>query len=257
MADSELVWKIWRWWRKIWLRQHSKPSAPSLKEWCCSTCSSIFPLENPSREPSTKRPLTYARETMQSGIDLRNWYKRKIFRNWYKRKIFSKLLKILSLRRDSSEGNWGLLDLTLSILGGINYSSLPSEVCLRQTRDVILNPACRLFFVLIKVVAFLQVYSMFNDELNSVKKELSAKITNVLPHQPKYAGAAHWARALRRRIDRPMAVSGWMFIRSLWVVLFFVFGKNFFTNIFLVTMFWIASFGDLTHFEGFIYFCWF
>ncbi|XP_076804743.1 dynein axonemal heavy chain 2-like [Clavelina lepadiformis] len=51
-----------------------------------------------------------------------------------------------------------------------------------------------------------EVYSMFNDELNNVKKELSSKLTNMMAHQPKYAGAAHWARALKRRIDRPMEV---------------------------------------------------
>ena len=52
----------------------------------------------------------------------------------------------------------------------------------------------------------MQVYSMFNEELNNVKKELSSKVTNMLPHLPKYAGSAHWARALKRRIDRPMEV---------------------------------------------------
>uniref|UniRef100_H2ZI79 Dynein axonemal heavy chain 2 n=1 Tax=Ciona savignyi TaxID=51511 RepID=H2ZI79_CIOSA len=51
-----------------------------------------------------------------------------------------------------------------------------------------------------------EVYSMFNDELNCVKKELSSKASNLMAHQPKYAGAAHWARALKRRIDRPMEV---------------------------------------------------
>ena len=47
---------------------------------------------------------------------------------------------------------------------------------------------------------------MFNEELNNVKKELSSKVTNMMPHLPKYAGSAHWARALKRRIDRPMEV---------------------------------------------------
>nr|XP_039250408.1 dynein heavy chain 2, axonemal-like [Styela clava] len=51
-----------------------------------------------------------------------------------------------------------------------------------------------------------EVYSVFNEELNNVKKELSSKATNLLPWQAKYAGAAHWARALKRRIDRPMEV---------------------------------------------------
>ena len=48
---------------------------------------------------------------------------------------------------------------------------------------------------------------MFNEELNNVKKELSSKVTNLMAHQPKYAGAAHWARALKRRTDRPMEVT--------------------------------------------------
>lgn len=52
-----------------------------------------------------------------------------------------------------------------------------------------------------------QVYSMFNDVLNNVKKELSYKSTNLMPQHPKYAGAAHWARGLKRRIDRPMEVN--------------------------------------------------
>merc|ERR1712096_269513 len=51
-----------------------------------------------------------------------------------------------------------------------------------------------------------EVYQMFNDELGRVKKELSSKQVHVLPHQPKYAGAATWARGLKRRIDRQMQI---------------------------------------------------
>ena len=47
---------------------------------------------------------------------------------------------------------------------------------------------------------------MFNEELNQVKKELSSKAANTMLHQPKYAGAAHWARCLKHRIDIPMEV---------------------------------------------------
>ena len=47
---------------------------------------------------------------------------------------------------------------------------------------------------------------MFNEELNNVKKELSSKAANIMFHQPKYAGAAHWARSLKHRIDVPMEV---------------------------------------------------
>lgn len=60
---------------------------------------------------------------------------------------------------------------------------------------------------------------MFNDELNNVKKELSSKLTNMMSHQPKYAGAAHWARALKRRIDRPMQVCANIF-RALLLVIY-------------------------------------
>ena len=47
---------------------------------------------------------------------------------------------------------------------------------------------------------------MFNEELNLVKKEFNTKTPNLTPTQPKFAGAAAWARALKRRIDRPMDV---------------------------------------------------
>ncbi|KAL5251273.1 hypothetical protein ACHWQZ_G016836 [Mnemiopsis leidyi] len=50
------------------------------------------------------------------------------------------------------------------------------------------------------------VYQKFNEELNLVKKEFNTKTPNLTPTQPKFAGAAAWARALKRRIDRPMDV---------------------------------------------------
>ena len=51
------------------------------------------------------------------------------------------------------------------------------------------------------------VYQKFNEELNLVKKEFNTKTPNLTPTQPKFAGAAAWARALKRRVDRPMDVS--------------------------------------------------
>ncbi|XP_063042411.1 dynein axonemal heavy chain 2 [Engraulis encrasicolus] len=50
------------------------------------------------------------------------------------------------------------------------------------------------------------VYGLFNRELSLVNKELSRKSFYLPPHMPKNAGQAHWARALRRRIDKPMEV---------------------------------------------------
>ncbi|XP_045081518.1 dynein axonemal heavy chain 2 isoform X2 [Coregonus clupeaformis] len=50
------------------------------------------------------------------------------------------------------------------------------------------------------------VYGLFNRELNLVNKELSKKVFHTPAHMPLHAGQAHWARALRRRIERPMEV---------------------------------------------------
>ncbi|KAL0970220.1 hypothetical protein UPYG_G00238880 [Umbra pygmaea] len=47
------------------------------------------------------------------------------------------------------------------------------------------------------------VYGLFRKELNLVNRELSKK-PHMAPHMPHYAGQAHWARALRRRVDRSM-----------------------------------------------------
>ncbi|KAL3846382.1 hypothetical protein ACJMK2_017380 [Sinanodonta woodiana] len=49
-----------------------------------------------------------------------------------------------------------------------------------------------------------EVYNMFNEELNAVKKELTQK---AIPHSsihPKFAGQGLWARHLKRRIERSM-----------------------------------------------------
>ncbi|MGH0186895.1 UNVERIFIED_CONTAM: hypothetical protein FKN15_022868, partial [Acipenser sinensis] len=50
------------------------------------------------------------------------------------------------------------------------------------------------------------VYALYNDELSRVSRELSRKICILPAHMPQYAGQAHWARALRRRIERPMEI---------------------------------------------------
>uniref|UniRef100_A0A8C3P4G2 Dynein axonemal heavy chain 2 n=1 Tax=Chrysemys picta bellii TaxID=8478 RepID=A0A8C3P4G2_CHRPI len=48
------------------------------------------------------------------------------------------------------------------------------------------------------------VYMLFNRELSLVNKELSKKLPFLPPHMCHYSGLAHWLRALRRRIDRPL-----------------------------------------------------
>ncbi|XP_052234681.1 dynein axonemal heavy chain 2-like isoform X14 [Dreissena polymorpha] len=48
------------------------------------------------------------------------------------------------------------------------------------------------------------VYAMFNEELNAVKKELTQKTIPQSPSHPKFAGQALWARQLKRRIERSM-----------------------------------------------------
>ncbi|XP_046574741.1 LOW QUALITY PROTEIN: dynein axonemal heavy chain 2-like [Haliotis rubra] len=50
-----------------------------------------------------------------------------------------------------------------------------------------------------------EVYTLFNEELNSVKKELSQKgLAPLTPSHPKFSGMAHWARLLKKRIERGM-----------------------------------------------------
>ena len=53
----------------------------------------------------------------------------------------------------------------------------------------------------------MEVYQLFNEELNLVKKEFNTKTVDLPPMYPIYAGSAAWARMLKRRIDRPMNVS--------------------------------------------------
>ena len=50
------------------------------------------------------------------------------------------------------------------------------------------------------------VFQMFNDELNAVKKELTQKTTPLPSSHPKFAGQAHWARFLKKRVERSMMV---------------------------------------------------
>jgi len=50
------------------------------------------------------------------------------------------------------------------------------------------------------------VYAMFNDELNSIKKELTLKLVSLPASHPRHAGQAHWARMLKGGIDRSMQV---------------------------------------------------
>ena len=60
---------------------------------------------------------------------------------------------------------------------------------------------------------------MFNEELNAVKKELTMKAVPRNPSHPKFSGAAHWARTLKRRIERSMMVGALLSSASpLWFV---------------------------------------
>ncbi|KAI0228083.1 Dynein heavy chain 2, axonemal [Lamellibrachia satsuma] len=61
------------------------------------------------------------------------------------------------------------------------------------------------------------VYTVFNDELNAVKKELTQKSSPLPPHHPKFAGQAHWARMLKKRIERSMMAHMPLSV-TLWVV---------------------------------------
>jgi len=55
------------------------------------------------------------------------------------------------------------------------------------------------------------VYAMFIDELNIIKKELTLKLVALPASHPKYAGQAHWARLLKRGIERSMTVGCFFF----------------------------------------------
>ena len=53
-----------------------------------------------------------------------------------------------------------------------------------------------------------QVFEIFADELQAVRRELSKKAFSLEPTYPYYAGQAHWAMSLVRRIQMPMEVRG-------------------------------------------------
>ncbi|XP_070785989.1 dynein axonemal heavy chain 2 [Enoplosus armatus] len=51
-----------------------------------------------------------------------------------------------------------------------------------------------------------EVYNIFNKELKMVNKELNQRTRSSPDHMPRIAGQAHWVRALRHRLERPMEV---------------------------------------------------
>ena len=51
-----------------------------------------------------------------------------------------------------------------------------------------------------------EVYTLFNDELNAVKKELTSKGSPLPFNHPKFAGNAQWCRLLKKRIEREMMI---------------------------------------------------
>ena len=51
-----------------------------------------------------------------------------------------------------------------------------------------------------------EVYHLFLDELNAVKKDFNQHKTDIPPIHPDYAGLAIWARSLKKRIDHPNSV---------------------------------------------------
>lgn len=51
-----------------------------------------------------------------------------------------------------------------------------------------------------------EVYNIFNDELNNVKKEMTTKSIPMPFNHPKFAGLAHWTRQLKKRIEKSMMV---------------------------------------------------
>jgi len=50
------------------------------------------------------------------------------------------------------------------------------------------------------------VNNMFMDELNTVKREITSRSIVLSPMHPDHAGAALWARGLKRRIEKQMTV---------------------------------------------------
>lgn len=51
-----------------------------------------------------------------------------------------------------------------------------------------------------------EVYNMFNKELRMVSKKLNQN-TSLPDHIPCLSGQAHWMRALKHRLERPMEVT--------------------------------------------------
>ena len=50
------------------------------------------------------------------------------------------------------------------------------------------------------------VYAMFNEELNAVKRELTQKLAPLPASHPKFSGQCMWAKMLKRGIERSMMV---------------------------------------------------
>lgn len=59
-----------------------------------------------------------------------------------------------------------------------------------------------------------ELYAMFTNEINQVKREFSHQAPNVPISQPRFASQAIWARLLKRRIDIPMKVTAILSIEN-------------------------------------------
>ena len=46
------------------------------------------------------------------------------------------------------------------------------------------------------------MWFMFTEEVNRVKRLLAAKRPNLTENQPKFSGSAQWAKLLKRRVER-------------------------------------------------------
>lgn len=46
------------------------------------------------------------------------------------------------------------------------------------------------------------IYQLFMEELNIVKREITARNAIIDQMHPQYAGAALWAKGLKRRIEK-------------------------------------------------------
>ena len=53
-----------------------------------------------------------------------------------------------------------------------------------------------------------ELFSMFNEDLNMVKEEFNKQNPKLTPSMPRFAGKATWATALKRRVEAPMKVRG-------------------------------------------------